>query len=228
MSVTEKALAVCLLLLTCLGVKACRDRDVRLRLEGEVADLRADADSISTDAVARVADAEQRALLAEAVIEVEAEKRARAERQVRVLIREQEAAGDSVVVAALTGDTAAVRGRVENLQALHEREREEWGAVVRSQDLVIWELRALDSARVDAIRGLEAALAAKEAVIAAMPQPPGWLSRNAWWISAGAGLYVGWNARGSVVRDDAAPRPVAEDHLDLARSDAVLRDHLLH
>lgn len=204
MKVLVASLAVNLL----LAGWAWYDHVQRVVLAERVGKLTAVADSTTREALGRVADAEQRAVLAEAAITVAEQEAARAERQVRVLIAEQEVAADSVVAAARPEDTAAVRARLQDLQALHEQEREEWVAVARSKDIVILELRALDSARVDAIRGLEASLAAKDAVIAAMPQPPGWWERNDQWVSAAAALVVGWKARGSQDEQRATPAQV--------------------
>jgi hypothetical protein len=175
------------------------DRDERVRAEGRLELVRVELDSARAQSDRRVEASDRRAAEAEAVTRRERIAREAAERRIADAVVRQPAAADSIVVIAATGDTAAVRARVEQLQALHEEERAGWTAVVRSQDLVIAELRALDLTRVSAIDALERrALAAEVVADAALATRPGWFERTGWKIAVPLAFAAGWWANGQV------------------------------
>jgi hypothetical protein len=201
-----------------------KDRDDRIRAEGQVSELQEARDSAAAEAERRVAASDSAAVEArrEATASdsasaalasaLERERRARGAAQARAAEAILRAAGlaDTIVVTAASGDTAAVRRAVDTLLANVAEERAGWAAVARSDSMVIVrqastlaqhertiaQFEALDVTRVRALTAMEARAVAAEALAeAALRTAPGWFERNAWWIAGGAGIAIGWTAR---------------------------------
>lgn len=201
-----------------------KDRDDRIRAEGQVSELREEMDSArvqaarakaasdSAAAVARREAAASEASSAALAATLERERRLRGQAQAQAAEAILRAAGlaDTIVITAAGGDTTAVRRAVDTLLANQARERAGWAEVVRSDSVVIAQqagtilqheatirrFQALDVTRLDALTAAEARAVAAEALAdAALRTAPGWFERNAWWIAGGAGVVIGWTAR---------------------------------
>lgn len=162
-----------------LGFGACHQYKERLRAEGAYEILKARADSMAEVSAAAVKASEARDSARAAVDRREAAARAEADRRVRAAAARLPAASDRVVAAAAPSDTAAVRARLAELEAVYEERDAARLARIASDSVVIAELRALDVTRLAAIRSLEGALAASQAAAGvSLETRPGWLERT--------------------------------------------------
>lgn len=191
-SVALTAIAVALL----FGGLWLRDRDARLRTEGRLELLQVELDSARVQSDRQVAAADDAARQAGRVMAQERIAREAAQRDAAAARARQSPDADSIVLIAATGDTAAVRARVDTLLADFEAERSGLLAVIRSDSLVIIELRALAGARLDAMTALEGRALAAEAVAgAALGSRPGWWERTGWKLAVPLALAAGWELR---------------------------------
>lgn len=202
-------------------------RDSRLKAEGQLALQTAELDSAKVRSARAVARADSAAAVARAEREVSDRKaaevaatlvrervaRAAAQERAEAAIARAPAKADTIVLAAVSGDTAAVRERVRELLDVQAEERAGWLGVIRSDSIVIRELRALDATRVEALVAADArdaarvaamdsltvrAEAAEAALATSLKARPGWLERTGWKVAIPVAIAGGWYARGKL------------------------------